>query len=483
VKTTAHPEGRLQWNRSGTETMKIILFVGAFAVATLTTIHAAGRDDSMVTSAGTKFPPKVLSFCADKERQVKRLSEKLEVPVAEVVTNYFDCAKRGDWVQAFDLFREVTEFLANPPEDKDQQVLEAVARGAALDVQLALTQFVEGQPKYAAAFGSNIIRSLPRGSVYFGGTDPGRGLATAYCGSHEKAEPAFVMTQNALADGGYLTYLRTMYGDRISIPSKEDSSAAFSEYLADAQRRLDHDERFPNEPKQLKPGEDVRRMNNRVNVSGQVAVMSINGLLAKQIFDASPDREFFVEESFPLEWMYPHLSPHGLIMKIHREPLTKLSSADVEKDRDFWLAQQKTMIGDWLKPETSVKDICEFAEKVFGQRNLEGFTGDPKFLEKENPPKMYSKLRSSIAGMYAWRAGRARGPEKDRMNEAADFAFRQAFALCPSSPEAVFRYVNLLVAQKRFDEVLLLAETSAKIDPSNGQLDTLITEVRRLQKR
>jgi hypothetical protein len=85
--------------------------------------------------------------------------------------------------------------------------------------------------------------------------------------------------------------------------------------------------------------------------------------------------------------------------------------------------------------------------------------------------------------MYAWRAGRARGPEKDRMNEAADFAFRQAFALCPSSPEAVFRYVNLLVAQKRFDEVLLLAETSAKIDPSNGQLDTLINEVRRLQKR
>ena len=42
--------------------------------------------------------------------------------------------------------------------------------------------------------------------------------------------------------------------------------------------------------------------------------MSINGLLTKVIFDKNPTNEFYVEESFPLDWMYPHLTPHGVIM-------------------------------------------------------------------------------------------------------------------------------------------------------------------------
>ena len=33
------------------------------------------------------------------------------------------------------------------------------------------------------------------------------------------------------------------------------------------------------------------------------------------------------------------------------------------------------------------------------------------------------------------------------MNDEADFAFRQAWALCPYSPETVFRYVDLLMSE------------------------------------
>ncbi len=103
--------------------------------------------------------------------------------------------------------------------------------------------------------------------------------------------------------------------------SNEDSARCFKEYLDDAQRRLDHDRRLPNEPRQIKPGEDVRIVDNRVTVSGQVAVMAINALLTKVMFEKNPDREFYVEESFPLDWMYPHLTPYGVIMKINRNPL------------------------------------------------------------------------------------------------------------------------------------------------------------------
>ena len=55
------------------------------------------------------------------------------------------------------------------------------------------------------------------------------------------------------------------------------------------------------------------------------------------------------------------------------------------------------------------------------------------------------------------------------MSEAADFAFRQAWALCPYSPEAVFRYANFLLKQKRISDALLIAQTAAQMPSMQGQ--------------
>jgi hypothetical protein len=52
--------------------------------------------------------------------------------------------------------------------------------------------------------------------------------------------------------------------------------------------------------------------------------------------------------------------------------------------------------------------------------------------------------------------------------------------LCPYSPEAVFRYADLLVEQGRKKEALLLAETGEAIDPGTGGFGNLI---RRLQEK
>jgi hypothetical protein len=68
------------------------------------------------------------------------------------------------------------------------------------------------------------------------------------------------------------------------------------------------------------------------------------------------------------------------------------------------------------------------------------------------------------------------------MNDAADFAFRQAWALCPGSPETVFRYVNLLTGEGRTADALLIAETAAKLPQmqgsNGGQLSGLIAALR-----
>jgi len=408
-----------------------------------------------------------------------------------------------------------------------------------------------------------IYPEMTRDAILYGGTDPGRFCPTymIFCESFIPAEckpldpnfdrrDVYIITQNALADGTYLMYIRSHYnkstqiqydtpffrevaqrmfvrdpkereyvihplsklasnfldkpflslGAKIEarrrkdgvyppkemyIATPEDSQRCFQEYMQDAQRRL--------ELGQLRPGEDVRPVRDasgatRVQVSGQVAVMAINGLLTKVMFDQNPTNEFFVEESFPLEWMYPHLTPFGVIMKINRQKLPSLSEDVLRQDHEFWSDYSSRLIGNWITYDTSVKEIVDFVEKTYLRRDFNGFTGDRKFVRDDQGQKAFSKLRSSIAGIYAWRLGMNGAPltdeqkafmpktaaERDRLLKEADFAFKQAFAFCPYSPEAVFRYMQVLLSANRLDDAILVVETAQKLDPYNLQLgDTL----------
>ncbi len=268
-----------------------------------------------------------------------------------------------------------------------------------------------------------------------------------------------------------------LYPDlEIYTPSNEDSQRAFQDYLTDAQRRL--------QLNQLKPGEDVRVVENKVQVSGQVAVMAINALLTKVIFDHNPNHEFYVEESFPLEWMYPYLTPFGIIMKINRQPVLQITEDMIQKDHRFWSLYSDRLIGNWITYDTPVSNICAFAEKTYYRRDYSGFEGDPKFVRDEDGQKAFSKLRSSIAGIYNWRIQNAKSPaEQQRMLKEADFAFKQAFAFCPYSPEAVFRYVNLLVGIQRFDDAIAIAKTAQILDPENTNLDSLVAQLQAIKQQ
>jgi thioredoxin-like negative regulator of GroEL len=265
--------------------------------------------------------------------------------------------------------------------------------------------------------------------------------------------------------------------------SNDDSARCFKEYLDDAQRRLDHDRRFPTEARQIKPGEDVKIVENRVTVSGQVAVMAINALLTKVMFEKNPDREFYVEESFPLDWMYPYLSPYGIIMKINRNPVPELTQEMVDRDHEFWAEYSNRLIGNRITYDTPVSNICAFADQAYSQRKLPSdYKGDPSFLRDNDGQKAFSKLRSSIAGVYNYRIGVSKTPqEQQRMLKEAEFAFKQAYAFCPYSPEALFRWVNLLITTGRTDDALLIATTSQKLDPFNGQIENLILELKRIK--
>jgi tetratricopeptide (TPR) repeat protein len=421
-----------------------------------------------------------------------------------------------------------------------------------------------------------IYPEMARNTILFGGTDPGRFCPTYiifcesfiphYCQPKQDQKfdrrDVYIITQNALADGTYLDYLRAQYnrskqvdppffsrlfryiaalagvgkgsvatdggdlgsGDsgsamveaicnllnytldvpftkwgayvekyrraagvyppnEIYIPSPEDSQNCFQSYEEDVAHRQ--------QTGQLKPGEDVNIENGRVQVSGQVAVMEINGLLCKVIFDNNPTNEFYVEESFPLDWMYNYETPFGVIMKINRTPVTELSDDVFRRDHEFWSKYSERLCGNWITYDTSVKEIADFVERTYIQHNYKGFTGDRAFVRDEDAQKAFSKLRSSQAGMYAWRCAPNCPPEfrqksaasQEALRRETDFSFKQAFAFCPYSPEAVFRYINFLLQYGRFEDALIVAETCQKLDPFNDQISGTVEQLKGYQKQ
>jgi tetratricopeptide (TPR) repeat protein len=283
-----------------------------------------------------------------------------------------------------------------------------------------------------------------------------------------------------------------IYPDReIYVASPDDSQRSFGEYMADSQRRLQHDVQFPNEPKQIRPGEDVHIEKNRMTVNGQVAVMAINGLIAKVIFDHNPKNEFYVEESMPLDWMYPHLTPYGIIMKINRQPLPDLSQDALDRDHQFWKQYSTRLTGDVVDYDTSIKQLCDWVEKVYLKHDFNGFEGDRKFIRDEDAQKAFSKLRCSIGGVYSWRLSGQAAPqyrpkspaEGRRLLKEAEFAFRQSFAFCPYNAEVLIRYVNLLLPLNRVDEALLLGQTYLKLDPYNDSVKGWMANMSNMKSR
>ncbi len=440
--------------------------------------------DAAETGGTPDFPPALRRFVVAKEKQAKREAERVQLELSPEVLDYFKAAADGDWSQALGMYQDARRSVRESDDDPDQSSLAAVARATLLEVQLALEQVMDSNPALALKLGEAMMASVSKGAIYFGGTDGGRGLPTALSTSHERGEPFFTLTQNALADGQYLSYLRGMYGTNIEIPGKEDSEQAFQGYIADAERRMSHDQEHPKEPRQLKPGENVRTVKGRVQVSGQVAVMAINARLAKVIFERNPDREFFVEESFPLDWMYPHLAPAGMVMKLNREPRSQISAAEVDKDMTYWAGLLKPLIGEVAAPGLTVSNVFPLVRKVHVERNLDGFKGDAAFVQAENLRKMYAKLRASIGGLYAWRMNQASdAATKQRMARAAETAFLQAFLVCPSGTEAVYRYADLLVGQGRVGDALQMTELAEEAGSGAASLGALIRDLRRMQSK
>ena len=381
---------------------------------------------------------KVSQFGKKRRELVHAIAKKFHVEVPSDVERFFEAVESGRWEEidaAHNALLEPGKGLNEPRSDDLHTIWRPIQEtwGAAREAHNWPAQTL-------LDYGNAVLNSLRPGMIYAGGTDPGCFIPTMLNETSD-GERHVVLTQNALADGTYLNYLRFQYADQIAMLTDDESQRAFQEYVADAGKRLQHDQQFPDEPRQIKPGEDVKMVDNKPQVSGQVAVMSINEKLFQMLMDKNPDASFAMEESFPFPSMYANATTLGPVLEMRADGQSVLTAERAAQSVDYW------------------------------QQAAQQLLSDPEISADADPRKAYSKLVSSQAGLL----------QQQNFTTEAEQAFQIAIDLCPTSPEAVFRYVNLLMSQNRSADAVPIAEAATKAAPDNQQFQDLFRQLQKVQ--
>jgi hypothetical protein len=350
---------------------------------------------------------KLSQFGRNRRDVMRGMAKRFNVEVRPDVERFFDAVERGKWEEIEAAFQPLFEQRKAGDRDDLNQIWGPIleAYGVAESTHLWPAQKL-------LDYGNAILDSLRPGMVYVGGTDPGRFIPT-FLNETSDEEHHIVLTQNAMADSTYLKYVDFLYGGNFGTLNDNDSQSAFQQYMVDAQRRLKHDQDFPDEPKQILPGEDIRNTDGRIEVSGQVAVMGINELLLQDFMNKNPDATFALEESFPLRSFYSNSVPLGPIMELRAaDAQNTFTSERADQVLDYWRDVGQQLVSDADSPEGSAAR------------------------------KTYSKMISSQANLMA----------NHNFTADAEQAYQLAAQVEPSSPEAAYGLANLLARDGRNDE-------------------------------
>lgn len=300
-------------------------------------------------------------------------------------------------------------------------------------------------------YGHDMLKDLPQGAFVFGGTDPGRFVPTymilgeSFVDPKYRRDPDFdrrdlvIVTQNALADAFYQRYIRDHYA-----PGRPEARGWFEKWLGrDKQYPVDTTlmpteqdlvDVIRNTAQNLPPGSNPQDPN--------IGIL-YHSAVARWIFDHNKDkREFFIEESFPMEWTYAHAVPHGLIYRLNKEPLDEIPPEAVAEDFRYWEAYVARLLAD------------------------------KNYQEDFDAKRSFSKLRNSIANIYRWR----------KMWPEAERAYRQALELHPNNMESLVALSDILRTQKQWDEMERIWDRAVDGDPTNRAVIKARQRITRLRE-
>ena len=429
--------------------------------------------------------PLQAQFIMAKHAEARSLAPTETNPIPARVWAFFRAAERNDIKSAADIYGKLAESEYSPRTNRPpwEKLWDGIRDAVGIakrkgfhetyyqpiwtpihEADSAIHLFHGSNPKWIRRLGSEIAGYIGTNSVLFTATDTSRIAVLCVSESVARQRSFFTISLAALADGGYMDYLRQSTGNELSIPTMQDSQAAFDGYMCEAQRRMKefYSTNAPSEPYPggTKPG-----------------VLEINSRLAKRFIEKNPGRIFFSDDAFSAEWMLPFLEPCGPILRLHATPVETLSADVVQRDRAYWNRLFNEWLGGWFGEGTPTEEVCRFCETVYQRKDLSKFKGDASFVADERVRSGFARLRASIGRVYQWQAEHAGSPpEQQRLRVEADYAFRQALGLCPSLPEASETYAKFLSATNRKEDALAVARLWAASSPDESRArDTLRT--------
>src|SRR5689334_16698182 len=145
----------------------VLLWTGAFlpsvggAAEAAVAVPAAAPATPPGAEGG--LPPALKRFVAAKEKQVRRVAERVGMETVPATDEFFKAATAGDWMGAMGVFQDVMQAMRGGGDDPDSRALTAVQAAAVLEVQLAFEQIMETEPTLALSLGEAMMASVPKG--------------------------------------------------------------------------------------------------------------------------------------------------------------------------------------------------------------------------------------------------------------------------------------------------------------------------------
>lgn len=285
----------------------------------------------------------------------------------------------------------------------------------AYDIFWTYTCLQKWDPVILSIYAQDIHASMLEKSVLLTGTDSGRFMIPLFSTAKNGTAPCLI-SLNALVADSYLVYLNAFLSSPLIMP---------------------HPEKVLSVRKQVATRARLIGFSTNADCSAQLA-MDANGIIAREIFEANKSsRPFYVDEGYVVEWMYPYLTPAGLLMRLNPHVVTNPSASEIVADFRYWDARQKTLLA---LPTFST---CPLAQAS------------------------YAKLRSAIAGIYIYR----------EFYSEAEKALKQALQFYPASPEGNSRLTGLYLLQDRFQEAKQQIDQYRAAGGSKSEVEHLLRSV------
>jgi len=368
---------------------------------------------------------KVRAFGRSRHELVRTIARRSQKEIPAEIERFFEAVEAGGWKEIEARWTAMSKRSGQYEGSTHSPELDPYWM-AVLDAYGVAEQANDWPAQQLLDYGNAVLESLRPGMVYVGGTDPGRWIPELL-NETSGGEQHIMVTQNAMADGRYVEFMDTLYGERMTALTAEDSKRAFQEYIADAQKRLEHDQQFPDEAKQMRPGEDARFVDGKFQVSGQVAVMAINEKLLQALMDKNPELSFAIGESFPLKGTYADALPLGPLMELRAQD--KFTADHATQSLEYWQAKAQQVLSDPVAGNT------------------------PDTL------KTYSHDVNSSANLLA---------AHDYNNEAEQ-AYRLSSQLWPGNPEPIAGLAEILARNGRAEEARLVVDEFSRNFPDQRQ--------------